>query len=394
MHQRLGLYGRLARKKGKARIWLHAASVGEVHAADILIAELRKEIPEAEYVVTTMTIHGRKLAVELLSDDVICKLAPLDVPGIAGRVISKIDPDVYVCLETELWPVLLRRLNNRSIPTLLANGRMSDKSVTSYQKHAWLFQKVVENFTVLTMISESDKERYVSLGIGPKEVIVTGNLKYDRELPESPTDVRDRCRKTLSIVEGTEVFVCGSTHTGEENILLPVYKALKLSGELVWIIAPRHLHRLEQVETMLMEHGVRFDRYSALKEGHVRQHDVVIVDLFGELFEIYSIADYIFCGGSLVERNGHNILEPAMWGRTVMYGPSMGDFRDAVEMMDLQEAGLPVTGGRAIFDKISYFRNHREEYQLLCQRAGQVAVSQQGAAKRQAGLVASLLHSS
>jgi len=391
VHQRLGLYGRLPEKSSKPRIWLHAASVGEVHAADILITELRKAIPEAEYVVTTMTIHGRKLAVEQLSGDVICKLAPLDVPGIVGRVISNIDPDIYVCLETELWPVLLRSLKNRSVPIVLANGRMSDRSVSSYQKHAWLFQQVVENFSVLTMISEADRQRYLSLGIGPREVVVTGNLKYDRKLPADPEAVRAGCRNTLFIGKNTDVFLCGSTHTGEENILLPVYKALKMSGELVWIIAPRHLDRLQQVETMLEEHGVRFDRFSALKNGKQRQHDVVIVDLFGELFELYSIATFVFCGGSLVERNGHNILEPAMWGRTVMYGPSMGDFRDAVEMMDAQGAGLPVTGGRAVFDKISYFRNHREEYQLLCERAGQVARSQQGAAKRQAELVASLL---
>lgn len=393
LHQRLGLYGRLPEKSGPPRIWLHAASVGEVHAADILIAALRKEIPEAEYVVTTMTIHGRKRAVEQLSEDVICKLAPLDVPGIVERVASNIDPDVYVCLETELWPVLLRRLKKNSVPILLANGRMSDKSVTGYRKHAWLFQKVVENFTVLSMISESDKERYLSLGIGPREVIVTGNLKYDRKLPENPETVRARYRNMLSIEQDTEVFVCGSTHTGEEEILLPVYQDLNVSGEIIWIIAPRHLTRLNQVETLLEEHGILFERFSSLKDGQSRQHNVIIVDLFGELFEIYSIATYVFCGGSLVERSGHNILEPAVWGRTVMYGPSMGDFRDAVEMMDLKEAGVPVTDGTAIIDKISYFRHHREEYQLLCERAGRVARSQQGAAKKQAGLVASLLQS-
>jgi 3-deoxy-D-manno-octulosonic-acid transferase len=391
LRQRFGLYGRLSVKTRGPRIWLHAASVGEVQAADVLIAELRRQLPDADFVLTTMTLHGRKLAEEQLPSDVTCRLAPLDVPGVVDLAISIISPDIYVCIETELWPVLLRRLQKRSTPLVLANGRMSERSAVRYRKHAWLFKRVVDNFNALCMITDVDKKRYLSLGVHENLVEVTGNLKYDRELSPARESIVLYYRQIFGIEANTEVFISGSTHTGEEEILLPVYKALAEHRKLLWIIAPRHLHRLGQVEEVLHQNAIGFDLFSSLAAGNPRKHMVVLLDSFGELSDMYSIGTYIFCGGSLVERNGHNILEPALWGKAVMYGPSMGDFQDAVDLLRGVGGGIPVASGKEIFQKISLFREKPELYMDACRRAGEVAHAQQGAAHRQAAVIVSQL---
>jgi 3-deoxy-D-manno-octulosonic-acid transferase len=393
LRQRFGFYGRLLANTRGPRIWLHAASVGEVQAAGVLIAELRQQLPDADFVLTTMTLHGRKLAEERLPADVVCRLAPLDVPGVVDLAIYTISPDVYVCIETELWPVLLRRLRKRSTPLVLANGRMSERSAVRYRKHSWLFKRVVDNFNALCMITDVDKKRYLSLGVQESAVEVTGNLKYDRDVSPAREEIILRYRHILGIEADTEVFIGGSTHTGEEDILLPVYQALSESRKLLWIIAPRHLHRLGQVEELLNQNAIGFDRFSALAAGNPRKNMVVLLDSFGELSDMYSIGTYIFCGGSLVERNGHNILEPALWGKAVLYGPSMGDFQDAVELLCGVDGGVPVASGREIFEKITFFRENPDAYLEACRRAGEVASAQQGAAHRQADIIVSLLAS-
>ncbi len=391
LSQRMGLYKRLKRKSPGFRIWLHAASVGEVQAADVLIAELRQQLPDAEYVVTTMTIHGRKIAQSQLGDDITCLLAPLDVPGFVDLAIYNIFPDIYICLETELWPTLLRRLNSRSTPVVLANGRMSERSAKRYLKHRWLFKKVVDNFDALCMISEIDKERYLAIGVPADQIEVTGNLKYDRQSPSDVEMIRRRYREIIQINEDTEVFITGSTHTGEEEILIPVYQALSKDCDMVWIVAPRHLTRLGQIEELLRQNSIEFELFSNLTSGQQRKNAVILVDSFGELSELYSIGTYIFCGGSLVERNGHNILEPAIWDKVVMYGPSMGDFQDAIELLEMADSGVQVDSGKDLFEKISNFRENFAEYSQACERAGIVARAQQGAARRQARMIVSRL---
>lgn len=391
LRQRLGLYRRLPVNLRGPRIWLHAASVGEVQAAAVLIAELRRLEPTADFVLTTMTIHGRKLAEEQLGGDATCLLAPLDVPGIVDLVIHAVSPDIYVCIETELWPVLLRRLKTRSTPVVLVNGRMSERSAARYSRHAWLFGMVVANFDALCMISETDKARYLSLGAARQEITVTGNLKYDRAVPADEERIRGRYRQLLAVDPDTEILITGSTHSGEEEILLPVFRALYDDRPLLWVVAPRHLTRLPHIEELLRQNGIGFDRFSSLMSGGERQQAVILLDSFGELAELYSIGTYIFCGGSFVECNGHNVLEPAHWGRTVFYGPSMGDFQDAVDLLKAADGGVPVAGGRELLEKISFFRENPELYRQMCERAGRVARAQQGAAGRQAQVIVARL---
>lgn len=390
VRQRLSLFRALPGKTHGPRIWLHAASVGEVQAASLLIEELRRTIPESSYFLTTMTIHGRKFAEELLPD-VRCQLAPLDVPGITDLAIRKINPDMYICIETELWPVLLKKFKNRSLPVLLLNGRMSERSAGAYRKHAWIFKPVLENFDRLCLISETDRQRYLAVGVDEAGVEVAGNLKYDRKLPEESGEVCRKLQEIMSLTPESEVLVAGSTHPNEEEQLLPVYRSLDQRRALVWIVAPRHLQRLRQVTDLFTANGLGFDLFSDLKAGADRQHRVIVVDSFGDLTNMYSVATYIFCGGSLVERRGHNIMEAALWGRPVFYGPSMDDFRDAAELLEQSGGGFCLKSADSLFGHIKMFREDPAAYRAACRCAGATAKSQQGAAGRQAAVVLSML---
>lgn len=387
IRQRLTLYTPLKKKqKYQKRIWIHAASIGEVQAASLLIDELRKDGARAEIVLTTMTIHGREFAEKSLTG-VTCLLAPLDLPLLVGRAASSIDPDIYVCLETELWPLLLRRLRKRDVAVILANGRMSSKTVATYKKYSWFFKGVLKNFSHICLISERDRDRFVGAGVLQDKVEVTGNIKFDRYLPGDTDSIRDYYLKHLGIKEGQEVLVAGSTHEDEEEQLLSAFAQLDRDKDMLLVVAPRHLDRISSIVAMFGRHNYQADMFSTLKEGANRNHRLVLIDTFGDLSRLYSIATYVFCGGSLVDRRGHNIMEPALWGKPVFYGPSMDDFQDGVELLEKSGGGFTVADVMDLVKMILRFRQRPEEYRQACERAGITARAQQGAAKRQGDVV-------
>lgn len=389
IRQRLALLPGLQPKRG-LRIWLHAASVGEVQVAALLIGELRRRLPGVEIVLTTMTIHGRKFAEQQL-DDVTCLLAPLDVPGIAGRGAALIDPDIYLCLETELWPSLLHNLRRKDVPMLLLNGRMSRRTVDTYRRYSGMFRPVLANFARLCLISDTDRERFRSVGIDGERLEVTGNIKYDRLPPDEAGEIRQRYRGILGLSEGTRVLVCGSTHTGEEEMLFPVFSAMEKRCDFLWVVAPRHPRRLPDLRKLFAERGIEVNLLSSLLAGEKRRCRVVLVDTFGDLFNLYSVGTYIFCGGSLVDRRGHNIMEPALWGRYVFYGPSMDDFRDGRELLERDGGGCTVRSGEDLLARILRFEEQPRRYAEVCEAAGATARAQQGAVARQIQVVMDVL---
>lgn len=390
IRQRLTLYKRASGKKIGKRVWLHAASIGEVQAASLLIDELRKKEDAVDIILTTMTIHGRDFASSHLHD-VTCLLAPLDMPGLVARAVRLLDPDVYVCLETELWPLLLRKLKKKNIPVVMVNGRMSLRSVSTYHKYSWFFKTVLTNFSRLCLISETDRERFLGAGVKIENIEVTGNIKFDRYLPDNVHELQDEYRRLLAVSQEEEVFVAGSTHEDEEEQLLAVFKGLEKQKELVWLLAPRHLQRLDSIREMFVRNGCDVDLFSELQKGKKREHPIVLIDTFGDLSKVYSIATYVFCGGSLVDKRGHNILEPALWGKPVFFGPSMDDFRDGVELLEEAGCGDTVQNASELLGKIKYFRENPRHYQQACRQASKTAGAQQGAAVRQAEVVLSYL---
>ncbi|MEN8188215.1 MAG: glycosyltransferase N-terminal domain-containing protein [Thermodesulfobacteriota bacterium] len=393
--ERLGFYRGLAKKKtGTLRIWLHGASVGEVQAARRLLEPLQIHFPDAEFVLTTMTVTGRDLGRRELAGTVSCYLAPLDVIGAADMAIGRIDPDLYVCLETELWPLLLKKLSGRGCKIGLANGRLSENACRSYRRAVWFFRRVLENFDAMALISSLNRKYYLQLGADPEKISVLGNVKYDLTLPVDHEAIRQRCETLLAKKQNETVVVCGSTHTGEEELLLQLQQQMSGSSDCLFVFVPRHLERLEAICQLFGDREIEFQLFSRLQAGEKRSSPVVLVDCMGELFNLYSAADYVFCGGSLVDNGGHNIMEAAVWGRIVFYGPFMMDFLDATELLEKAGGAFKVERVEEIGERITRFKKAPDEYEKSCESAREAARSQEGASLRQAAILAGLIDQS
>ena len=376
----------------EVRIWLHASSVGEVQAARSLLQELKETVPAAVYILTVMTEQGYAVARQQLAPEVRVFFAPLDLCGVVGRVLRKIRPSIYICLETELWPNIIRQASRGGVKLLLLNGRMSERSYRRYRRFPRFMADLLEKFVSVSAIDRVDAERFKSLGVGPEKVVINGNAKYDHARRNCTAGTEAGYRSLLGVT-GQPLLVAGSTHTGEEEQLLDVVRELKASAEgrgLIWVVAPRHLNRLAAVANLFNRRGIDFDRFSEVKR-HGRRTDVVLVDVMGELAGLYSVATVVFCGGSLVTRGGHNIMEAAVCGKPVFYGPHMKDFADAAHLLESAQAGFPVKDRRELTAKILALLRNRDEYTAVCNRAKEVALAQQGAARRQAKMVRDML---
>jgi 3-deoxy-D-manno-octulosonic-acid transferase len=198
-------------------------------------------------------------------------------------------------------------------------------------------------------------------------------------------------RQILGVEEGMEVFVAGSTHTGEEEMLLPLMTRLAAEGRWLFVVAPRHMRRLAELKEMYRAKAIDFELFSDLRRGKKRCSSVVILDSLGELANLYAAATYVFCGGSLVERNGHNVMEAAIWEKAVFYGPSIGDFYDAVQLLEAAGAGFMVRDAGDLAERILAFRKAPDAYRQACRQAGQVACAQLGAAGKQAKMIVDCL---
>jgi len=390
LKERFGFFEPATDHGNDCRIWLHAASVGEVQVARALITELRRAIPDATLILSTMTEQGQQVARQQLADGVRCIYAPLDLPIIVRQVVKKLRPSAYICLETELWPSLLDRLKNNNVPAVLLNGRLSERSCRRYRVAPRFMSRVLACFNKLATIREEDRYRYIAIGAEPQRITVLGNAKYDLNIDTS-SETAARYRKLLQLADNQPLLVAGSTHGNEEVLLAETFRAIKKElPDLIMAVAPRHLERLSEIETAYHNLGIQFNRLSSCrKEG--RTADLVLVDSMGELAGLYGAANYVFCGGSLVERGGHNLMEAAIWGVPVCYGPSMKDFLDAKELLESAQAGFMVHSPAELAATIIGFHGKPDQYQKAGQRARQVALSQQGSARKQVQLVKELL---
>ncbi len=368
-------------------IWVHAASMGEVQAAILLVTGLRKKFAEYRYVITSTTKQGHELALSRLPQDILCLLAPLDMPQAVRRALKAIRPALYICLETELWPLLLTTLHARQVPMLLLNGRMSARSLRRYTKLRATIAAILQGFSRLALISPQDQARFAELGVAPERMEVAGNIKFDLPFAsEKAAAIRAAHRTRLGLAEHERLLICGSIHGGEEELLLPVFLELAKTMPLVLVLAPRHQERLAEVESLLQNQGIAYERYSRLQGRRTAQ--VVLVDTMGDLADLYSAGDSIFCGGSLLPRlSGHNVMEAARWGRPVYFGPHMKDWQEAADLLCQAGGGFEVEDSQALISLIRHHAASASAYQDACQAARDCAASQRGALARQMALV-------
>ena len=310
---------------------MHAVSVGEAITAIPLVEAIRRRWPELAVVLTTVTPTGARIVVDRLSPVATHRYFPLDLPGPVQRALGAIKPRFFIGMETELWPNFLGALAGRGIPSMIANGRISDRSFRRYRWVPFLTRRMLASVTVFGMQSQEDARRIIALGASPERVVVTGSLKTDAE-PESAGN-RELWEKLLRLAPVERVWVAGSTHRGEEEIVAEVFGRLRPDHpDLVLVLAPRHPERVTEVERLLAGRGLAAVRRSQLPTAR-RGQPVIILDTVGELARLYRLAEVVFVGGSLVPTGGHNMLEPALRAKPVLFGPYTSNFRDSAELM-------------------------------------------------------------
>ncbi|MCX5822503.1 MAG: 3-deoxy-D-manno-octulosonic acid transferase [Deltaproteobacteria bacterium] len=387
--------GVVSRMVGTPRIWVHAVSVGEVTAAVPIVTALRSRFPGACIVLSTSTETGQEMARKLATGATVHIYYPLDIPCVVRKVIDRVRPDVFVPIETELWPNFIRLCRARGTRIVIANGRISPRSYRRYRATRFFWQEILATLDEAGVISQTDAERLAALGMPPSRIQVLGNAKYDglaaRVSPELEKEIADR----LGIEPGEEVLVAGSTHEGEESVILEVYRRLlEHRPNFKLVLIPRHIERGEAVAELVHRAGFSDAiRMSEIQAGRSRRGErVVVVDVIGELFKIYSLATVVFCGGSIVPKGGQNIIEAAAWGKVVFHGPHMEDFRDERVFLEEAGAGITVRDGEELFTGIRALLEDPDLLQKKGESGRRAVAANRGAAGRYAALIADVLH--
>jgi 3-deoxy-D-manno-octulosonic-acid transferase len=306
-------------------IWVHAVSVGEVKAVEKLLERLREQFPDRPLVVSTATPAGQQLARDRRDIVDHTLYFPIDLPWCVQRTLDRVNPELMIIAETEIWPNFLRICRSRGIRVVMINGRISDKSFARYRLvRPWL-RRVFESYSIIGMQSELDRERIQAIGADPQKVTVFGNLKYD-VAPRVGT-VKAELVRLLGTWQ--KVWIAASTMPGEEELIVEAFQQLRTAHpDLKLLIAPRNPERFDPVGEKLSQSGYDIIRRSELETGNARLASILLLDSIGELAALFHYATVVFMGGSLVSRGGHNILEPARHGKPVIFGPHMENFRD------------------------------------------------------------------
>jgi 3-deoxy-D-manno-octulosonic-acid transferase len=378
---------------GSPRIWIHAVSLGEVGVAAAIVRALKEILPGCSIIVSTTTEHGRELARKTFEKDIPVIFGPIDFVGSVRKALASVRPDVLVFLETEIWPAWLIEAHRMGIRTALINGRISVRSIGGYLKFRPFFCQILKNVDAFSMITEEDAERMKALGAPANKIQVCGNAKYDFLGDQVDPSTEKDMRQALNLDDTQPVFVAGSTREAEEDMVLDAYKRiLKAYPETILIIVPRHVERSGAIGSLVAKRGLGYQLWSDLGSDRAKRTErVIIVDVFGELFRIYSVGTIVFCGASLVPLGGQNPLEAAVWGKPVFYGPSMDDFQDAKAILEKVGAGIPVAGPHVLADKACWFLSHPESLWSAGQRAKEAVMENHNTAQRHARVVSGLI---
>ncbi|MFN7981886.1 MAG: 3-deoxy-D-manno-octulosonic acid transferase [Vicinamibacterales bacterium] len=333
--QRLGYLPIAFNVDNEPSIWIHAVSVGETLTVKALIADLRAQYPRLRLFLSTTTIAGQQVARKNLQQVDGVFYFPFDWGFTVRRTLDIVRPRMFVMMETEIWPNLLRECRERGIKTVVINGRISARSYPRYKMVRPLFRRVLADIDRFCMQSDESAQRIIDLGADPQRVTVTGSLKFD-SLP-APTPVshgrpRELVLRYFRVAASRVVLVAGSTMKPEDSAVLRAFARIRsISPGALLVIAPRQRERFDEVERLAKEEGFSVTRRSNLAIDSEPRTDVVVLDTFGELAQVYQIATLVFVGGSLADYGGHNILEPAVFGKPIVFGPHMHNFREIAE---------------------------------------------------------------
>lgn len=424
---------------GSPTLWVHAVSLGEVSAAAPLVRALRAKYRELPLVLTTATPTGRARAQALFGGDVEVRFLPYDTPGAVARFLSRIRPRLAVIMETELWPNLFEECRRRQVPLLLASARLSDRSVRNYQRCGALFRGIFSDKVWAAAQTAEDAERFIAIGAAASRTPVIGNIKFDIELGAGVAAEGKLLR--LAFGDGRAVWIAGSTHAGEEELLLAAHEAVSRERpDALLLLVPRHPARFAAVAELLGRRGARFVRRSGMRDGAggprsggvsdgsvdaSGEHDVgrggsaggvgrgvsrgggsgssltggavdettqvLLVDTVGELASLYAAADVAFVGGSLVPVGGHNLLEPAALGVPVLTGPYYANGREIAELLLARGAAVKVADARELTQALRRLFADPQERRRMGAAGVRIVESNRGSVARLLELIATLL---
>ena len=358
-------------------IWVHAVSVGEVNAAIRLLRRLRGKYPDKRVVLSTVTDTGQKVARDKVPEGVSVVYLPFDISRVLSKAFGRVKPEMLIVMETELWPNIFRLANKRNVPVIILNGRISEKSSQGYKMISFFMKNVFSCVTVFSMQSGLDAERLKAIGADEKKVLVSGNFKFDMEMS-------GKMPVWTASVKGP-VIMAGSTHRGEEELVLSAYlKNCEKFPGLRLILAPRHPERFGEVADMLRSRGISFVRRSELVEndsaGGPFKEKVLLLDSVGELSSLYAIADIAVIGKSFIGTGGQNPLEPAYWGKPILCGPHMENFPFMQEFYD-EGAAFEVQPA-SLADKIGELLADPDSAKAAGNKARRIYESKSGAVEK------------
>ena len=384
--QRFGILPEALSSRPKAGIWIHAVSVGEVMAVLPLIQAVQARWPGRQLFVSTVTLTGQTLARKKLASDIGVFYFPLDWRFAVRKCLATVQPSLVLIAETEVWPNFLQECGQRSIPVMLVNGRISDRSVSRYRTIKPFMRRVLKNISFCCMQTELDRDRLLSLGVEPGRVEVAGNLKYEIGAPGAIEGKIQNYRQLLGLSPNRFVVVAGSTMKDEESLVLNAFETLRgACSEAVLVLAPRHPERFREVEKLLSDRSIAYVKRSDLNmesngSGEARQ--VVLLDSMGELATLYALASVVFIGGSLVPTGGHNILEPALFRKPILFGPSMSNFREMTQDFLQQQAAVQVRDSAELGSELVRMFRDAEFRQRVGDRGHGILMANRGAAQR------------
>ena len=374
-------FGYITADKQHDYIWIHAVSVGETIAAIPLIKLLIQQYhPRYRFLVTTTTPTGSALVIKNLGEQVMHVYAPFDVPSVVARFLRRTHIKLCIIMETEMWPNLLFACKKQHIPILLANGRLSERSCLRYQFISNLTKRMLETYHTVAAQGVLDGERFLQLGLDPKKLIISGNIKFDIQIPDELIQQGKKIREDIG--PERRVFIAASTHDGEETIILNALKKIREDiPNLFLILAPRHPDRFQKIAELCKQFQLQVATRSQSTPIQ-SDTDVLLVDTIGELQMIYAAADIAFVGGSLAPIGGHNLIEPAALGLPILTGPNLHNFTEISALLQNAGAAQIVTDSNSIADAVIALCSAKELREKIGKCAQETIEANRGALQK------------
>ncbi len=382
INERLGLIVKIK----TPTIWVHCVSMGEFKAAIVIIDQLIKQYPNHQLLITTTTPTGSNAIINHYQNKVLHLYFPYDLPLIVRRYIKKINPKICLLLETEIWPNLIHELNKNNIPILLINARLSQQSKEKYQRFTSnLIKQTLKKLTLIAAQSQNSANRFIELGAKNNDVIMTGNIKFDQKTKPDIT-----INNALQAIIGRrKTIIFASTHENEEAQIINEYLKHKNTIDALLVIIPRHPERFDVVYKLAKNSNLNVTRRS--KNQLAQNAQILLGDSMDEMMSYFDIADIVFMGGSLSNTGGHNMLEPAAFAKTIIFGPNVFNFTEISSDLLKQNAAIQIQNVSALFEKIIVLLNDEKQCKTLGNNAQKYLYSKQGAVKNTLQLIKKFL---